>query len=244
MRGVDVQAVFEAVLPDEALDGLISASRLQERERKLDARRFIRSAVIAASSGHGGRQAAVLRQYFEAGGPRVVRGAGYHWYLTNLPANVSPGEIRKLYAVRWEIELDNKVDKSCHRLDEIGAQTASTVRALVHASVVASVLVCLLAHHHRMEEGPAPKRTPYRDKPPIHPQTLARMVGTCAGSIAAAFEKRGKAATEAWNRLAEILLHCGADPNWRARPSVLDQLRGWKIRPGRQRRAKAGVRLK
>ena len=69
MRGCDVQAVFESVLPNEALDGLIGDSDLQLRERKLEAKTLIRSAVIAAASGQGGRQAAVLRQYFEMGAP-------------------------------------------------------------------------------------------------------------------------------------------------------------------------------
>jgi hypothetical protein len=438
MRGSDVREVFESVLPDDALADLISTSGFQERERKLMARTFIRSAVIAAASGHGGRQAAILRTYFEAGAPRVVRGAayswfgesfekvmsgvseraleyarsqprdlpgvlgrhvedwrivdsstvklsdalvdtypgagdyaalkvhktfsvgvgttvGYHlspardhdsphlsitedwrglglladlgyaslarlaacerhgvkfvfrlknnwkprvqsiqigalggelckgsdldfvladgvlaldggcvdatveigqkapvqcrlvgvlgpkgycWYLTNLPGDVSAEEVRQLYAIRWEIELDNKVDKSCHQLDRIGSVTPSTVRALVHASVVASMLVCLLAHHHRLEEGHASRNRPYREKAPIHPQTLAKMVATSCQSIAAAFDKTGDAATAEWNRIAGLLLHCGTDPNWRRRPSVLDQLRGWKVRPGRKRRSK------
>jgi hypothetical protein len=32
--------------------------------------------------------------------------------------------------------------------------------------------------------------------------------------------------------------HLGKDPNWRRSPSILDQLRGWTIRPGRPRKAK------
>lgn len=444
MRGCDVREVFETVLPDEALAQMISESGFQVRERKLMATTFIRSAIIAAASGQGGRQAAVLRQYFEAGAPKVVRGAaygwfggsfeavmadvstralayacsqprdlpgilgqhvedwrivdsstvrladalrdrypgagnyaalkvhktfsvgvgttvdyhisparehdsphlkiteqwrgmglladlgyaslarlaacerhgvkfvfrlknnwkprvqnievgtlggqlckgsdldflladgvleldggavdatvelgskcmvrcrlvgvcgpkGYCWYLTNLPAEVTADEVRQLYAVRWEIELDNKVDKSCHQLDRIAAETPSTVRALVHASVVASMMVCLLAHHHRLEEGHAKRNRPYRDAAPVHPQTLARMVATCSQSIAAAFEKRGDDAVAEWDRIAGLLLHCGTDPNWRSRPSVLDQLRGWKIRPGRKRRGKEKTRPK
>jgi len=440
MRGSEVREVFETILPDEVLEELIRAAGFQQRERKLDGRRFIRSTVIAAASGHGGRQAEVLRSYFETGAPKVVRGAaygwfgesfervmegvrdralayavslppdmpgvlgrhvrdwvivdsetvklddalfeeypgtgdyaalkvhkyfsvgvgaavhyhlspardhdsrhlliddgwrglglladlgyasldrlqaclcngvhfvirlkgnwkpkvecvesgrltktllkdadfralleqevfildggpidvdvqlgsggqtircrlvgvlgpkGYCWYLTSLPRDTTPDEVRELYAVRWEIELDNKVDKSCHRLDKIGARTAATVRALVHASVVASVIVSLLAHHHRLEEGHAPKSRPYRTKPPIHPQTLGRVVATAAGSIAMAMEKTGQEAEAEWNRLAGLFVHGASDPNWRSRPSVLDRLRGWKVRPGKPRRAKA-----
>jgi len=37
---------------------------------------------------------------------------------------------------------------------------------------------------------------------------------------------------------ADYLFHLGHDPNWRSRPSVLDQMRGWRISPGRPRQAK------
>jgi hypothetical protein len=441
MRGKDVRAVFDAVLPNEALEDLIESSGFQTRERKLDAKLFIRSTIIAASSGRGGRQAEVLRHYFDNGGDEVVRGAaykwfgdafekvmedvrrraldyanamprdlpgvlgrhvtdwlvvdsstvkldralideypgtgayaalkihkvfsvglgttlryhlsparehdsrhlaideswrglglladlgyasmdrlascqqhgvpfvirlkhnwkprvesvelgevlpgfckgsdfdflvgdgaihldgtpidatvelgskvpvrcrlvgvlgpkGYCWWLTNLPSDVTPDEVRQLYAVRWEIELDNKLDKSCHQLDRIGARTGSTVRALVHASAVASVMVCLLAHHHRLEEGHATSTTPERTTAPIHPQMLSKMGAVCAGSIARALETRGRKATTEWNSLARLLHHNGTDPNWRRRPSTLDQLRGWKISPGRPRRERAAA---
>ena len=80
MRGKDVREVFETALPNEALEPIIVSSGFQTRERKLDARLFIRSAIIAASSGHGSRQAEVFRHYFGAGGEDVVRGAGYKWF--------------------------------------------------------------------------------------------------------------------------------------------------------------------
>lgn len=153
-----------------------------------------------------------------------VRGPqGYCWYLTSLPRDTSPDEVRPLYAVRWEIELDNKVDKSSRRLDESGARTPATVRALAHASVVASIIVSLLAHHHWLEVGPAPHNRPYRTRPPIHPQTLGRMVATTAASTAVAMERTGAEAQAEWGRLAELFVHQGTDPNWRRRPAVLDR---------------------
>ena len=48
---------------------------------------------------------------------------------------------------------------------------------------------------------------------------------------AQAFELQGAEATQRWNKIAELLTHSGRDPNWRRRPSVLDQLRGWKRQP-------------
>lgn len=102
---------------------------------------------------------------------------GYCFFLTNLPRSVTaPSTVADLYRVRWEIELDNKLDKSCHRLDEIAARTGCAARAMVHASLVASMLACLLAYHHRRRAAPPPKPGAERTKPPIHPQSIARQL--------------------------------------------------------------------
>jgi hypothetical protein len=50
-------------------------------------------------------------------------------------------------------------------------------------------------------------------------------------SMAQAFDLKGVEAQQRWDKLAAILTHSGKDPNWRRRPSVLDQLRGWKRQP-------------
>jgi hypothetical protein len=47
-------------------------------------------------------------------------------------------------------------------------------------------------------------------------------------TIAQAFDLKGIEATRCWQQIADVLTHSGKDPNWRRRPSVLDQLRGWK----------------
>jgi hypothetical protein len=80
MTGADVREVYEAALPDEALEALIKSTGFQQRERRLLAKEFIRAAVIAAATGNGGRQADLLRTYFEGGAPKVVRGASYGWF--------------------------------------------------------------------------------------------------------------------------------------------------------------------
>jgi len=164
--------------------------------------------------------------------------SSYRFYLTNLPPKVGPRQVADIYRVRWEIESDNKLDKSCHHLDEVAAQTAPAARALVHASLVSSMLTGLLAHRYRVREG-APKRPGTERKvAPIHPQALARAIGAAAVDIANAFHLEGAPAHKAWDDLAAYLEHLGKDPNWRRSPSVLDQLRGWKITPGRPRAAR------
>ena len=440
MRGDDVQRVFETILPDKVLVKLVERTKFQERERKLDALRLLRAMVIAAATGYGGRQADVMRLYFELGAARVVRGVFYGWfgeeletimveiralalayvssikrdlpgllsehvtdwhivdsstvkldqallgvypgagdyaalkihkrfsvglgttidyhlspardhdsihlaidetwrglgvlldlgyasfkllqdcrehdvrfvirlkdswkprvqhvargkllkkfvagtdfdclvdekvlaldgsaidvdvtfgrgaslvmcrmvgvptpdgtyrfYLTNLPPAVGPLQLADLYRVRWEIESDNKLDKSCCHLDQIAARTGPSVRAMVHASMVSSIIACVLAHHVRLNEAPPARHGTERLTAPIHPQSLARAMGSAAGTIAAAMDLRGQPAAREWTRIAEYLSHLGRDPNWRRSPSILDQLRGWKISPGRPKKAR------
>jgi len=168
----------------------------------------------------------------------VAPDGGYRFYLTNLPACVGPCQVSDIYRVRWEIESDNKLDKSCNHLDEIGAKTGPAVRAMVHASLVSSMLTCLLAHRHRINEAPPTRAGQERTKPPIHPQMLARAMGSAALKIACAMDLTGADADKEWNHIAGHLEHLGKDPNWRRRPSILDQMRGWKVSPGRAKVAK------
>lgn len=164
-----------------------------------------------------------------------IPGAAYRFYLTSLPCRVGPLQIGELYRIRWEIESDNKLDKSCNHLDEIGARTGPAVRALIHASLVSSMLACSVVARHRLNEAPPPEKNAQRTAPPLHPQTLARAMGSAAMSIAAALELTGVEAERDWARIAKYLSHLGFDPNWRRRPSVLDQHRGWTISPARPR---------
>lgn len=444
MLGADVRRVFETILPDKVLGKLVLKSKLQKRARKLDALRLLRAMIIAAATGYGGRQADVMRLYFESGATRVVRGVFYGWfgvelelimvairqlaldyvgamrrdlpgllgayvtdwhivdsstvqldqaliaeypgagnyaalkihkrfsvglsttidyhmspardhdnihltideswrglgvlldlgyasfklirdceehdvryvirlkdswkprvqhvargtvtpafvagsdlatlineqtlvldgnvidvdvtlgsgkslvksrmvgvptpegmyrfYLTNLPAAVGPRQIADLYRVRWEIESDNKLDKSCSHLDQIAARTGPSARAMVHASMVSSIIACVLAHHVRLNEAPPPRQGTERLTAPIHPQSLARAMGSAAGTIAATMDLRGDQATREWERIAQFLSHLGRDPNWRRSPSILDQLRGWTISSGRPKKARLASR--
>src|SRR3989338_9673001 len=80
MRAKDVREVFETILPDEILMPLVQETGFQERQRKLDSLMFLRSMVMAAGSPYGGRQATVMRFYFENGSEKVVRGSFYRWF--------------------------------------------------------------------------------------------------------------------------------------------------------------------
>ena len=152
----------------------------------------------------------------------------YCFYLTNAPATLGPKQIADLYRVRWEIETNNKLDKSSHRLDEIDSRKPQAVRALLHASITASVLVGTLIHkHHLADHGDLPAGA-RRTKPPLHAGLLARMLSTCAMRIAETMDESSPRADAEWSRLAGVLVHMGEDPNWKRRPSILDEIRGWK----------------
>lgn len=177
------------------------------------------------------------RKTFRARLVGVHTDKGYCFYLTNLPPKAAPRTVADLYRIRWEIELDNKLDKSCHRLDEIGARTGPAVRALVYASIVASILACLVVHRHRLREAPPPRKGTERTKPPIHAQGVARMMAVSAPCIARTFDLRGKAADAEWEQQASCF-RWETDPNWRRRPSILDQMRGWRVTPGVPRKGR------
>ena len=100
------------------------------------------------------------------------------------------------------------------------------------------MMACLLVHKHRLKGAPAPNQNAERTTAPLHPQSLARAMGSAASSIAAAFELSGEQADKKWQQLAEYLEYMAKDPNWRRSPSILDQLRGWRINPGRPKSAR------
>lgn len=165
----------------------------------------------------------------------VEHDGAYRWYLTDLPRSVTPEQIAQLYRVRWEIEIDNRLNKSNFNMDEISARTPHTARALVHASIAASILTCVLAYKHRVEEGRPRRPGTDRKVPPAHPSSIGRAMAASALRIAEMLAGERDASSEAWDALAQILTKRGFDPNWRRSPSMLDQLRGWRVRPAKSR---------
>ena len=70
-----------------------------------------------------------------------------------------------------------------------------------------------------------------RTEAPLHPRRLALQLAVSCQSIAQAFDLKEARAQERGQQIADVLIHSGRDPNWRRRPSVLNQLRGWKRQP-------------
>jgi hypothetical protein len=155
----------------------------------------------------------------------------YRFYLTNLPKKTGPQQVSDLYRARWEIETNNKLDKSCFSLDSIGAKTTGALHTMIHAAMLGSTIASLIAHVHMISQKPEEKgpKTVLRDYPPLHPALVASYMSTACDPIADTLLMDGTAADEAWTHITSMIHHFGADTNWRTKPSILDQMRGWPL---------------
>lgn len=212
--------VTEEILPGTDFDAALLADVLLMQGQCIDA-----DVVL------GGTTAPTVRCRLVAV-PTSPGGKTYRSYLTNLPRNThGPLQVAELYRVRYEIELDNKLDKSTARLDQIRATTVSSVKILLCAALMHSLLADLLAHEHllkRVAENSV--RTP-----PLHPMLVAHVLRTCHMLLLDALSlPHTPQAT--WDALANTIVRHGYDPNWRRRPSVLDRIRGVTAPAGRPRR--------
>ena len=160
---------------------------------------------------------------------------GYLIYLTNLPRRThGPRQVGDLYRVRYEIELDNKLDKSGAQLDQIRATTESSVRIQLAAKLLHSLIVDVLIHRDNLERT----RNGYVCRGPLHRLALAYAIRSRHALLVAALLACETPRETDWNHLAEIIADDGRDPNWRHRPSILDQLLGLTAPRGRPRKKK------
>jgi hypothetical protein len=159
---------------------------------------------------------------------------GYLIYLTNLLRKThGPRQVGDLYRVRYEIELDNKLDKSGAQLDQIRATTESSVRIQLAAKLLHSLIVDVLIHQDNLERT----RNGYICRGPLHRLALAYAIRSRHSLLVAAL-LAGDTPLEYWDRLADLIADDGRDPNWRRRPSVLDRLLGLIAPRGRPRKKK------
>jgi hypothetical protein len=164
-------------------------------------------------------------------GVHTAKGDGC--FRTHLPPRLGPWQVADLDRVRWEVARSIRLDQAVHRLDASDAEQPCTLKTLRQASRLASTLAALRAHTHTVHTRPPQPGAP-RTEAPLHPRRLAwPLAGSCQ-SIAQAFELQGAEATHRWQKMAAWRTPSGKDPNWRRRPSVLDQRRGWKRQPVRR----------
>jgi len=159
---------------------------------------------------------------------------GYLIYLTNLPRTThGPHQVGDLYRVRYEIELDNKLDKSGAQLDQIRATTESSVRIQLAAKLLHSLIVDVLIHRDNLERT----ANGYVRRGPLHRLALAYALRARHALLVTAL-LYGDTPLDYWNYLADLIADDGRDPNWRGRPSVLDRLLGLTAPRGRPRKKK------
>lgn len=149
----------------------------------------------------------------------------YRWCITLLPWQThSPELVCELYRVRWEIECEMKRDKSGARLDQLRGRNVDSVIALVYASLLQTILANHLVYLDLRDRPP--KRAP------MHGLAIALALSANHQLLLLVIELDEPAT---WKRAARVLRARGHDPNWRRRPSILDQLRGITAPPGRPR---------
>ena len=210
--------VPEAVFPGAALDAL-----LEDDTWGLDGRAM-------EADGPGGRGTA--RGDARVVGVQTAQGAGL--FLTTLPPRRGPWQGADLYRVGGEVALSRRWDQAVKRLDAMDAEPPCPLKTLLPASRIASTLAALLAHTPTVHTRPQPPGAP-RTEAPLHPRRLAWPLAVSCQSSAQAFERQGAEATPRWKKRAAWLTHRGKDPTGRRRPSVLEQLRGWKRQPVRRK---------
>lgn len=77
------------------------------------------------------------RTIFRVVGVRHGTARKHHWYVTNVPVTVlSPTEIAKTYAARWEVELIFRELKSHLRMAQLASARRAVVEALVYAAMI------------------------------------------------------------------------------------------------------------
>lgn len=150
---------------------------------------------------------------------------GFHWCITLLDrADYSPEQVCQLYRVRWGIECDNRQEKGAARLDQLRARSLPSVLVLVFASLLRNLisnhLVYIDLHNRTATEAP------------LHGFSVSLAINAVASVILVAL-KTGIQAL--WTPIADAVAVRGRDPNWRGRPSQLDQLRATAAPPGRPR---------
>jgi putative transposase len=167
---------------------------------------------------------------------------GYCFFLTNVSRRThGPHQIGDLYRVRWEIEVDNKVDKAGARLDEISARKPVSARILILATLLNTTIARTIVQSEKLAIVAA-KADPSEpaSRPPLHPILLMRALASAHGTIVRLFLTDAQEVQE-WRKLMSRLRDFGSDPNWRRRPSVLDKIQGLTAPPRPRRGARAAA---
>lgn len=136
----------------------------------------------------------------------------YHWYITNLPVEISAEDIGKLYAARWTIELMFRELKSCYNLESIPSRKSHVVEAFLYASLLTLIASRTLLFAFRrwgaLELGE--RNTPL--------ERWARLFVSAAPDLLALVLDAAAMARTREGRLLQFFLAEAPDPNVKRRP--------------------------
>jgi len=152
---------------------------------------------------------------------------GYCFFLTNLRRSThGPTDVGDIYRVRWEIEIDNKVDKAGARLDEIESRKPVSARILILASLLNAAIAKTIIQSESLAIVAAKKKpTDPAGRGPLHPISLLRWMASSHSTIVRLLLSKQDETFE-WIRLMSLFLNYAADTSRRRRPSVLDIIQG------------------
>lgn len=165
---------------------------------------------------------------------------GFRAFITTVPRSTHDAEaISFLYRLRWSVELQNKLAKSGCQLDHIEGRRPVSVEILVHAAMLASILANALVHLEHLSQGLVGEETVRPKRPPHHAMLVWKCVVTSARRVADLLANPDGGQRLGWDHVAGLLTHGGQDPNWRSKPSPMDDAKGrnaegrsyWRSRP-------------
>lgn len=199
-------------LPDEYLEtfGETSLPRVLEAEMDVD---------VALGNASTGPQARLVN---------VQTPDGWRAYLTNVPRDThDSAAIAFLYALRWGVELQNKLAKSCCDLDQIYVSSKTSAEILVHSAMLASLIANALAHLEHVSQGYVDQRVvkPTGKRPPVHAMLMWKGVQTAAPRLVRLLTGDPDEC-RTWQQVADYFVHVAKDPNWRNKPSPIDDAKG------------------
>ena len=153
---------------------------------------------------YGGWQTTVF-ETFRLVGVRNNDTGKYHLYLTNVPTEeLSPEDIARVYAARWEVELLFKELKSGYRLDEMPSSKRHVVESLVYVAILTLTVSRFLLFALRRSLQLPKRRTPER--------RWTAVFKTCAHQLLSLLVDH-RPQHQRWRQLKDFLAHELVDPN-------------------------------
>lgn len=160
---------------------------------------------------------------------------GYCFFLTNLPRRThGPLQVGNIYRVRWEIEIDNKVEKMGTRLDEITARKPVSVRILLLSSMLNATLARIIVQREKLALLATKKANKDTEisRGPLHPIQVVRAMTVALSTLSELLLRNDTSVLE-WTHVMRGIRTLGHHANWRRSPSPLDVIQGLTAAPGR-----------